>query len=223
MPLKVIGAGCERTGTYSQKLALEQLGLGPCHHMHELPRNPHLVPLWVRALNGEAGLWDEIFANYAATTDAPARLVYRELAEHYPDAKVILSVRDPERWADSMFATVLRPLIQPDPDGRPSPPQMLALFQGLAAYSARKAAAEGRAPPPFPPTREALIESFIAHNEEVTRTIPPERLLVYEVKDGWSPLCKFLDVAVPDTPFPRENSTADFDAVVAQNNPSLRM
>ncbi len=98
MPLKVIGAGLPRTGTLSLKHALEQLGFGRCHHMTELARNPDRWPLWERAFDGEPVEWEEIFQGFGATVDAPSCFFYREIAERYPEAKVILTVRDPNRW-----------------------------------------------------------------------------------------------------------------------------
>src|SRR5215469_10465769 len=94
MPLKVIGAGFPRTATWSQKLALEQLGFGPCYHMSEALEHPEHWPLWQAAAAGQPVDWDAIFAGWGATTDAPACMFYKELAARYPDAKVILGLRD---------------------------------------------------------------------------------------------------------------------------------
>src|SRR5215470_14163777 len=105
MDLKVIGAGLGRTGTLSLKFALEQIGFGPCYHMTEVMLNPEAPALWVQAANGSPD-WESIFRGFVATVDFPACTFWRELSEYYPEAKVLLSVRDPERWFESTQATI---------------------------------------------------------------------------------------------------------------------
>ena len=107
MALRIIGAGFGRTGTSSMKIALEHLGFGPCHHMFEVRDNPQLLPHWEKVADGQPQDWDEAFAGYRSQIDWPGARVWRELAGHYPDAKVILTVRDPDEWYDSMSATVI--------------------------------------------------------------------------------------------------------------------
>jgi Sulfotransferase domain len=97
MALRVIGAGFGRTGTHSLKLALEQLGFAPCHHMYEVRAHPEQLAFWQAAARGELPDWDEVFAGFAAQVDWPGARFWRELAEHFPHAKVILSVRRPTR------------------------------------------------------------------------------------------------------------------------------
>ncbi|MGH8246419.1 MAG: sulfotransferase family protein, partial [Gammaproteobacteria bacterium] len=106
MALKVIGAGFGRTGTMSIKFALERIGFGPCYHMMEVMPHPQAVSQWARLARGEQSDWDGIFKGYAATVDWPACTYWRELAEYYPDATVILSVRDPARWFESTQKTI---------------------------------------------------------------------------------------------------------------------
>ena len=103
--MTVIGAGLPRTGTLSQKLALEQLGLGPTYHWVNLITDLDAVELWHRALDGE-DVFEEIFGGYQATVDWPGGFFYRELAERYPDAKVLLSVREPQKWEHSYRETI---------------------------------------------------------------------------------------------------------------------
>ena len=107
MPLEIIGAGFGRTGTNSLKLALEHLGFGPCHHMFEIRDHPELLPDWEAAARGEAVGWDNIFRNYRSQVDWPGARYWRELAAHFPKSKVILTIRDPEGWYESIQATVL--------------------------------------------------------------------------------------------------------------------
>ncbi|HJW40481.1 MAG TPA: sulfotransferase, partial [Rhizomicrobium sp.] len=107
MSLKVIGAGFGRTGTRSLKEALEMLGFGPCHHMVEVFMHPEQVPLWDRAALGEMKNWEEIFAAYNSSCDWPSCSFYKELADFYPDAKVILTLRDPKSWFKSVSSTIM--------------------------------------------------------------------------------------------------------------------
>jgi hypothetical protein len=105
MSLKVIGAGLGRTGTTSLKLALEQLGFAPCYYTEMLLTHPAHITLWERVLDGQPD-WDTIFEGFRATMSGPANSFYRELSEYYPSAKVILTVRDPERWHASITSTI---------------------------------------------------------------------------------------------------------------------
>jgi hypothetical protein len=203
MALQVIGAGFGRTGTNSLKLALEQLGFAPCHHMFEVRENPAQLPFWEAAARGELPDWDEVFAGYAAQVDWPGARYWRELAEHFPDAKVILSVRPADEWFDSLQATIgpfLRePSAHDDPD-RHAQALMVHELIGRQIFDDRV------------DDRAHAIRVFRDHIAEVQRTIPPERLLTYEVSEGWEPLCRFLGVPVPEAPFPHANSTEAFRA-----------
>jgi hypothetical protein len=212
MPLKVIGAGMPRTGTLSLKHALEELGFGPCHHMTELARHPDRWPLWERAFDGEAVDWDAIFEGFGATVDAPACFLYREIAAHYPQAKVILTVRDPERWFDSMRATIYADGYREKLAQTPIAPFMAKML-GFAARR-RGIGSPGKPLASTPPDRDAAIAGFHAHNAEVRATIPSERLLVFEARQGWAPLCRFLRVPVPETPFPHFNETGKWQNIL---------
>jgi hypothetical protein len=212
MPLSVIGAGFGRTGTMSLKLALEQLGFGPCYHMEEVFKNPRASGYWEAAADGAPVDWEEVYAGYRATVDWPGANFYRELAEAYPQAKVILTVRDPEAWFASTQRTLFSPDLQrPEDDsamGRMGRKVVYGLFDGQVH------------------DRERVISVFNRHNDMVRQVIPAERLLVYEVSQGWAPLCAFLGVAVPATPMPQVNSTAEFFdnvAVMRENEKSARV
>jgi hypothetical protein len=200
MSLKVIGAGFPRTATWSQKLALEQLGFGPCYHMSEaLERQAHW-PLWEAAAAGRPVDWDEIFAGWGSTTDAPGCHFYQQLAVRYPAAKVLLSVRDEERWFASTQNTVLT--------------EAVAGFHG-ARGSLAMVEAVGWGTDPRLRDKAWMLERYRRHIDEVRRTIPAERLLVYDPADGWAPLCRFLDVPTPDVDFPLVNTTTEFQAMIA--------
>jgi Sulfotransferase domain len=196
--LRVIGAGFGRTGTHSLQSALETLGLGPCHHMRELMSHTEQAPTWQAAYRGEQIDWPRFLASYRATVDWPACTFYRELMDAFPDAKVLLSVRDPARWYESAYETIYQlNVLCPAWLRRVVPPLRAVL--GTAGPIWEKTFG-GR----FEDKAHA-IAVFEAHNAEVQRTVPPARLLVYEVSQGWAPLCEFLGVPVPDEPFPRLN------------------
>jgi hypothetical protein len=206
MTIKVIGAGFGRTGTSSLQVALEELGFAKCYHMREVFANPEHVPIWQAASEGKPVDWDALFAGYQATVDWPGCAFYQELMQRYPDAKVLLSVRDPNKWYTSAFNTIYggrhrgsfwSRLIELRPHIR----RMLRMGESIIWQGTFHGKFEDEA---------YAIEVFNRHNAEVQRIVPPERLLVYNVKQGWEPLCGFLDVPVPETPFPHLNDSAEF-------------
>ena len=199
MPLNVIGAGVGRTGTYSLKLAINQIGLGPCHHMEEVLHNmPVHVPLWSAAAADDPD-WPRIYDGYESAVDWPTACFFRELLKEYPAARFVLTQRDPEKWADSFGATIYTLLAGKDQ----APEEMRAWLEMASAVITRTG---------FPPglDRNGLIEAFISHNDAVKEVIPANQLLVFEVKQGWAPLCEFLGAAVPKEEFPRTNHREEF-------------
>lgn len=197
--IELIGAGFGRTGTTSIQRALEQLGYH-AYNFEEVVARDQLTT-WQRIFEGkEEPNWPELLVGYNATISWPASFYFKELSEIYPDAKFILTTRDAERWADSLlsgfkvmsaltpFRFIPRVRIMTDVM---SGPMRQRLFGGDE------------------PNKASLVASFNAHNEAVMQTIPPNRLLIYEVSQGWEPLCLFLNKAVPDTPFPYENKRED--------------
>jgi hypothetical protein len=195
MTLSVIGAGFGRTGTLSLKLALEQLGFGACYHMVEVFRNPKAPGYWEAAADGQPADWDEVFAGYGATVDWPSATFWRELAEAYPSAKVVLTLRDPEAWFASTQATIFK-------RGWDDPTDP---FQRMVSKVI------GRLFDQRMHDKDHVIEVYNRHNATVQQVIPPERLLVYNLAEGWAPLCAFLGVAEPDTPMPKVNTSEDFE------------
>ena len=195
----------------SIKIALEKLGFGPCYHMTEVFAHPEHANFWLSAWRGEPADWEDVLGGYGAAVDWPACTFYEELMERHPQAKVLLSVRDPERWYESTRDSIyeLSKIISRSP-----------VFRAIFAVSS--ILASGR------PTRGSLayeiiwdgtfdgrfedkdyaIEVFERHTVEVKRRVPPEQLLVYEAGQGWGPLCEFLGVPEPDEPFPRLNDAA---------------
>ena len=210
--VKVIGAGFGRTGTMSLQAALEEIGFGPCYHMQEvLFRHPEHAGFWRAAWQGEPANWNGVLGGYESTVDWPGCAFYEELMERHPDAKVLLSVRDPERWYESARGTIYE-LTRLTSGVRLSrllfDLLVLFLFGRFGVGDVREEIIwDGTFDGRFEDKAHAM-EVFEKHNEEVKRRVPPEKLLVYEVKEGWGPLCEFLGVEVPDKPFPRLNDTA---------------
>ncbi|MEU8383102.1 sulfotransferase family protein [Streptosporangium sp. NPDC048865] len=210
--MQVIGAGFGRTGTLSLKTALERLGYGPCHHMTEVIERPGQIRRWLALAQGRPVNWDDLLAGYHSCVDWPSAAYWRELAGHYPEAKVVLTVRDPERWLASVNATVfarhgrgrglsgramraLSALLGTD----------LAAFTEMTRLTVEERVFGGRTDDPA-----WLLRRFREHIDDVEAAVAPGRLLRFEVAQGWGPLCDFLGVAVPGEPFPRVNDSADF-------------
>jgi hypothetical protein len=198
MTLSVISAGFGRTGTMSLKLALEQLGFGPCHHMIEVIENGGAqVPLWNDALAGKPD-FAAIYAGYKSAVDWPTAAFWQELAGTYPDAKIVLSSRSPQSWYNSISETILATVWAPEKWPAPA----VEWFKMVTKVLERSF---GDAK-----DKDAIIAAFNAHEAAVKAAIPAERLLVHSAKDGWEPLCAFLGVPVPGTPYPRTNSKEEF-------------
>lgn len=196
MALKVVGSGLGRTGTKSLQTVLNMLGFGPCHHMVEVFAHPESMALWIEAGAGRPD-WDKIFDGYHAMVDYPGAHYWREIAAYYPDAKVIHTLRDADKWFDSTQATIFEPGSPTTQDEGPAAAFFKSFMKGFRAHMHDRA---------------YMTDYFRRHTDEVKRTIAPERLLVYEAGQGWEPLCKFLGVKVPREPYPSENSRDEFIA-----------
>ena len=207
--MKLIGAGLPRTATLSQKVALEMLGFGPCYHMVDVLSDLDRVRPWSDALSGNAN-WHEIFDGFESTVDWPGSFHYRELIETYPDAKVLLSVRSGESWARSMNETICAlhygdtmmndlssARARIDPHWR----AFVDLMKEMLSASGLLADGNGSG-------TTAFAEAMERHNDEVREASGD--VLVWSPADGWEPLCAFLEVPVPDVPFPRTNDGAVF-------------
>ena len=183
-------------------MALEELGYDKCHHMMEVYTSSQQGPYWSDISKGDNPRWDEVFAGYQATTDFPACIFYRELAQHYPEAKVVLTVRDEDAWYKSVIETIWAL-------GEAMPKWLLVLLPPLRLrFEMVDRLVWGRV---FDHRVEDPVNTkrvFRQHNQQVQNHIPAERLLVYQVSEGWGPLCEFLGCEVPNTPFPRSNDTA---------------
>lgn len=206
--LQVIGVGLHRTGSMSVKAALERLGFGPCYHGLEALRRCRDGEHWLAAYAAGGDVdWPVIFDGYRATLDWPTVYFWEQLATAYPDAKILLTDRDPEDWWAShveMFqvgAAFGRALT--DEQLRWAEESGFARMQTALATIA-SAAFAGKV---F--DRAHCLRVFEEHCARVRRTVPADRLLVYRVQQGWEPLCRFLGVDVPDEPFPRVNVGGD--------------
>lgn len=201
MPLRVIGSGFGRTGTMSMKMALEQLGLGPCHHMIEVMENPAQPAKWQAVAAGEAVDWENVFDGYASQVDWPGAAVWRQTSAAFPGAKVVHTERPEEAWWNSFSVTIGKFFtVLPTLD---LPPDIRAVFEIMDGWFIRDTFGDGV-------ERETAIAAYRRNNRLVRETIAPERLLVFDVAEGWEPLCRFLEVPVPVTPFPRSHPRDEF-------------
>lgn len=205
MTLRVVGAGLGRTGTLSLKVALERLFGGPCYHMAEVFARPEHVPAWHDAARGQMPDWKRLLGGYHAAVDWPASAFWPELMEAFPDALVVLSVRDADAWWRSANGTIFPTIDRADGPWR-------AMIEELFATRFTAALED----------RDACVGAFERHNAEVRRRVPASRLLEWRASDGWEPLCAALGVPVPDDPFPRVNTTEEFHVRLAQQVPGTR-
>jgi hypothetical protein len=205
--LKVIGAGLPRTGTTSTKAALERLGFGPCHHMFEIFTHPEQAERWLSVLSDTPVDWEMVLAGYSAAQDWPSSHFWRELAAFYPEAKVVLTVRDPSRWLAS-FRTLLtgRPKLTDDQGEPPAPVAASQRLQPVLDLASRTTfGMDWRSGEELDEDR--MVAAYHRHNAAVQAGLPAERLLVFDVRQGWGPLCDFLGVQPPDEPFPHLNDS----------------
>jgi len=205
--LQVIGAGLGRTGTLSLRSALETLGFGPCHHMKVvLVEDPSKSPLWSKVAEGDLESLKDIYQGFKATVDYPGCIFYEQFMEWNPEAKVILSVRDnPEVWEQSCRETIF----DPNQARLFRTLMKLPMGPGGAAGAIKRlvTAIHGVDPENSETDLQAMYKEW---NQDVIDTVPKDNLLVFNVKQGWAPLCEFLGVPVPDIPFPRVNDRAEF-------------
>lgn len=205
MALTVIGSGFGRTGTMSTKLALEQLGFGPCHHMVEVMQNPAQPAHWdaiaAASEDDRSGVdWTEVFTGYASQVDFPGAAVWHPLSIAFPEARVIHTERPEDEWWASFSTTIgkffaLR-------ESLAVPPPVAAIFKTMDSLLVRGVFGGL--------DRESCINAYRRNNAKVRATIPAERLLVFTPADGWGPLCRFLGVATPAGAFPRSNARDEF-------------
>lgn len=207
MALQVIGAGMGRTGTLSLKAALERLGFGPCYHMTQIFERIDDAPMWQQFAAGERGDWDSLLGNFRSAVDWPASYFWRELAAYYPQAKVVLSVRDAQRWFSSISNTLFRFMKAPMPQDNEPARRQIVMARDIVQHRIFADELDDR---------DHVIGIYQRHNREIQAALSADRLLVYDVAQGWSPLCDFLAVPVPDEPYPRVNAQEEVLSTYAQ-------
>jgi len=180
----------------SLKLALERLLGAPCYHMLEVFAHPEHIPAWHAAARGIMPDWHLLLAGYAAAVDWPAAAFWPEISAAFPDAIVLLSVRDPRSWWQSASETIF------PASRRESGTPWRAMVDDLFANRFTSAIDDAA----------AAIAAFERHNAHVRATVPQHRLVEWRASDGWQPLCAALGVPVPDQPFPRTNTREDWQA-----------
>ncbi|RYO75788.1 hypothetical protein DL766_005762 [Monosporascus sp. MC13-8B] len=217
--LQVIGAGYSRTGTVSMQMALTKLLNGPVIHGGTLilEGSDAYCRAWIDAYKAKRrGDREETLkcvrratAGFVGTTDLPTIDFIPELVELYPEAKVVLVSRNPERWARSVeglgkHTTLwwLPYLMWPVPGWRWFPTFIDQFTESSRRYEVPKEQRDDA-------DNDGPIDPnmLLAHNDWVRSIVPKEKLLEMELGEGWAPLCKFLGVPVPDEPFPRANDT----------------
>lgn len=191
MSLNIIGAGLGRTGTASLKVALEMLGTGHGYHMSEVLQDPSKAKDWIDAADGNAD-WDKIFDGYGSSLDYPGCTFWEELAEHYPDAKIILTVRDPVRWYDSVTETIMSEMLVEGTKNSPFGELMKRVVFDTVDNRMQD--------------KDFMVAYFEKRNADIIASAPAERFLLFRVRDGWEPLCDFLGLPIPDEEFPHINS-----------------
>lgn len=209
--LKLINAGLGRTGTTSLKVALERLGFGPCYHMFDIISNPERLAQWESIVcDAQQPDWAAVFDGYTSAVDGPPAIYYGQIMEAYPEAKILLTVRDAERWYrsthDTLYQFALRSMQDPPEIGSMQHRlyRMVDTMIWSGLFSGRFS------------DEEYAMDVFRNHNDEVVRNVDPKNLLVYDVKQGWEPLCAFLGVGVPSEDFPHVNDTESMRKLLAR-------
>lgn len=204
MAIEVLGAGFGRTGTNSLKLALEELGFGPCYHMHEVAKNNGHVDLWNDAIQKGDFDAETLYENYQSAVDWPTVTFLPFLLKKYPEARVILTLRDPGEWYESAKCTVFDAMLSGDLNPNIDARRRVAMSRRLIleqTFSEKYL------------DKEHCIGVYKKHIESVIDAVPKERLLKYSVTDGWDSLCRFLDAPIPKVPFPVTNDRKSFLAM----------
>ena len=202
MTLQIIGPGFGRTGTKSTKDALELLGFGPCHHMYEVLANPPQVAFWQDIAAGKPVDYAQVFEGYRSQIDWPGAHVWRELAVAFPEAKVLLTERPEASWWRSYSRTIGK--LFRVYRAMPVPLHVRAMMDAITGLLERETF-DG------PPYEESVaLAAYRKRGADVRAAIPDGRLLVFDVAEGWEPLCDFLGVPIPDVPFPHENPRESF-------------
>jgi hypothetical protein len=208
----LVGAAFPRTGTTSLTQALNILGFGPAYHITEMLERGELEDWDVRGNYvtrefPENPDFKRLLRNYKSGVDVPFCLFWKQIFHSYPGSKVILTVRDPEKWFTSCANTIAKIGKFPLADGR------LPLMRRVAytCIPILRRVWDWEVKTHWGPwqfhDKAAAMQSYTNYMEDVRNSVPDSQLLEFSVKQGWEPLCKFLEVPVPDEPFPHANDT----------------
>jgi len=197
--MKIIGAGLGKTGTTSLAAALRILGFTVHDFIEQVGYH---VDEYLDALDGKMPDFAAMYKDVDATTDNPACLFWKELHECFSEAKVILTERDSvETWVESRVKHAKRMTEKRKEFSFPTAVMYATItgrkFKKLLKMEFQKY--QNNEP-------DKLRSLYLEHNSRVKASIPQDQLLVFNVKQGWKPLCEFLGVDVPDVPFPRLNT-----------------
>jgi hypothetical protein len=201
MSLQIIGSGFGRTGTMTMKDALGVLGYGPTHHMTEIMAHPEQLAHWKRTFAGEDVDWAEVYRGYVSQVDWPGASRWRQAMGAFPDAKVIHTERPADVWWASFDGTIGKFFAMAEQ--LPLPPEFREIFLTMKSGFLAETFADFT-------DRDAAIAAYRANNAAVREAVPADRLLVFDVAEGWGPLCAFLGAPVPDTPFPHHHLRKEF-------------
>ncbi len=219
MSIKIIGAGLPRTGTNTLRESLEMLGFTKTYHMKQLLTHPENLHYWTTLKATGTTNWQELYNGYQATVDFPCYPWYKEHMKQYPDAKVILSLRPFEKWYNSYYSTIWTAQNPPESEKAAmseriaADPRLKSVMQ-VMGFS-KQAMSEDHFQGKFM-DKEFMEKLFNDHNEEVKNYVPADKLLVFDVCEGWEPLCKFLDVEIPNESLPHTNKKEDFHIMVGE-------
>lgn len=204
MTLRLLGLGFGRTGTLSTKHALEMLGWGPCHHMQEIRDNPALLPDWTAAAQGKPTDWERVFRGWTSQIDWPGSRYWRQLLAFFPTAQVLLNIRDPDEWYESLRNTIIPSTaaglkVDSHAHTRAMAEMVYATIHQQIFHDRIE-------------DRDFAIQVYLDHVREVKEAVPSDQLLIFDVKDGWLPLCNFLGTEIPGQAFPHKNTRTEFIA-----------
>ena len=219
------------------RAALYQLGFHDVYHMASLHSNTVVDgPYWERAFEARYGDgtftrddWDELLNHYQAVCDLPASIFGCELAEAYPEAKVVILNRDPERWYQSVLTSIYTVIKPPtafwaklrmkyraalDPQAKAMAPVSRNIGMRALRYDHGK-------------EKEKALAWYKRTYDEYRERIPAERRIEFTVKDGWKPLCEHLGVPIPmirdektgemvEAPFPHLNDNDSFHSTIKE-------
>lgn len=199
--MEIIGAGFGRTGTNSLKIAIETLGFRPCYHMYEVTQNPSHINFWNKAASNAPVEWIDFFKSYKATVDWPASAFIPQIYNAFKSSKVIITVRDPEEWYQSAKKTIFLTMANWEKNENIETRDRMGMAKKIILDGIFSGKHENK---------DHCIDVFNKHIDDVSKVVPKENLLVFDVSEGWVPLCEFLNVEVPNGVFPHTNTRANF-------------